>query len=57
MLGRSLKAQMREANKLNAEFVFIIGESEIQNGKGILKKMSDGSQGEIIFGELKENLS
>jgi histidyl-tRNA synthetase len=56
MLGKSLKAQMREANKLNSEYVYIIGESELQNGKGILKKMSDGSQVEIPFGELEENL-
>ena len=56
MLGKSLKAQMREANKLNSEYVYIIGESEIKNGKGILKKMSDGSQAEIPYGELKENL-
>ncbi len=55
LLGRSLKSQMREANKLNAGFVFIIGESEMQKGKGILKKMSDGSQSEIPFSELKNN--
>ncbi len=55
-IGKTLKAQMREANKLNAEFVYIVGDSEIQNGKGILKKMSDGSQTEIPFAELKENL-
>jgi histidyl-tRNA synthetase len=55
LLGRSLKAQMREANKLNAEFVFIIGEEELNKGKGTLKKMSDGSQKEIPFTKLKEN--
>lgn len=53
LLGRSLKAQMREANKLNAEFVFIIGEDELKKGSGILKKMSDGSQKEIPFSKLK----
>lgn len=55
LLGRSLKAQMRESNKLNAEFVFIIGEEELKKGNGILKKMSDGSQKEIPFAKLKEN--
>jgi histidyl-tRNA synthetase len=55
LLGRSLKAQMREANKLNAEFVFIIGEEELKKGNGILKKMSDGSQKEIPFAKLKES--
>jgi histidyl-tRNA synthetase len=54
---KSLKAQMRNANRQNSELVYIIGETEIQTGKGILKKMSDGSQTEIPFGELKENIS
>ncbi len=57
LLGKSLKAQMREANKLNSEYVYIVGESELQSGKGILKKMSDGSQAEIPFDELEENLT
>ena len=47
---------MREANKLKAEFVFIIGEEELKKGKGILKKMSDGSQKEIPFDKLKEQV-
>jgi histidyl-tRNA synthetase len=55
-IGKSLKAQMREANKQNAGYVYIIGDSELQNGKGILKKMSDGSQKDVPFGKLKEIL-
>lgn len=57
LLGRSFKAQMRDANKLRAAYVFIIGDEEIKNGKGILKKMSDGSQKEIEFEKIKESLS
>lgn len=56
MLGKSLKAQMREANKINSEYVYIIGESEIKSGKGILKKMSDGSQAEIPYDNVLQNL-
>jgi histidyl-tRNA synthetase len=52
-LGRSFKAQMREANKLNAQYVFIIGEDEVKTGKGLLKNMKDSSQQEVIFSELK----
>ncbi len=52
LLSRSLKAQMREANKMNSEFVFIIGEEELNKKTGILKKMSDGSQQEITYDEL-----
>jgi len=49
LLARSMKAQMREANKMMAEYVYIIGEEEIQKNKGMLKKMSDGTQEEIEF--------
>ena len=55
-LDRSLKAQMREANKLNAEYVYIIGEEEIRKGKGILKRMSDGTQTEIPYDSILENV-
>ncbi|HDL18524.1 MAG TPA: histidine--tRNA ligase, partial [Bacteroidetes bacterium] len=35
---RSLKAQMREANRLNAGFTAIVGENELKNGSIPLKK-------------------
>ncbi len=57
MLGRSFKAQMREANKLNVKFVYIIGEDEIKKGKGILKNMSDSSQTEVEFDKIGEALA
>ena len=43
-LRRSMKSQMRDANKLNAQFVIIIGEDEINSGEVIIKNMKDGSQ-------------
>lgn len=43
-LRRSMKSQMREANKLNAQFVVIIGEDEINSGEVIIKNMKDSSQ-------------
>ena len=43
-LSRSVKAQMREANKLNAKFVLIVGGDEYKNGDVLLKNMSDGEQ-------------
>ena len=54
-LNRSVKAQMREANKLNSEFTLVLGENEIKSGQVQLKKMIDG---EIINVELNnfENL-
>ncbi len=43
-LDRSVKAQMREANKLNARFVLFIGGEEYKSGKLNLKNMSTGEQ-------------
>lgn len=46
-LDRSIKAQMKEANKINAKYVVIIGESELSSGKCKIKRMSDGEEKEI----------
>jgi histidyl-tRNA synthetase len=43
-LDRSVKAQMREANKFNARFVLFIGGDEFQSGKLNLKNMKSGEQ-------------
>ncbi len=43
-LERSVKAQLREANRLNAKFVVVIGENEIQRGSAKLKNMSTGEE-------------
>lgn len=41
---RSVKAQMREANKLNAKYAMLLGGEEYEKGEVVVKKMSDGSQ-------------
>ena len=43
-LQRSLRAQMREANKLSSKYCIIIGEDEINNSLIKVKNMDDGSQ-------------
>jgi histidyl-tRNA synthetase len=48
-LGKSLKAQMRRANKLGASQVLIIGEEELALGSAQLKNMADGSQQSIAL--------
>jgi histidyl-tRNA synthetase len=47
IVGRSLKAQMKYANKIGAEYTLIIGDSEIDAGRAQLKNMSDSSQVEV----------
>jgi histidyl-tRNA synthetase len=49
--GRSLKAQMRRANKLGARYVIIIGEEELQKGRAIRRDMELKVQDEISLGE------
>jgi len=48
-LGRSLKAQLRVANRLNAQSVLVIGDDELKTMKGSLKNMETGEQHEIEF--------
>ncbi|MFN3560561.1 MAG: histidine--tRNA ligase [Chloroherpetonaceae bacterium] len=47
LLARSLKAQMREANRLGATFAVIVGENELQTGKFQLKNLLTSEQKEI----------
>ncbi len=46
-VGRSLKAQMKYANKIGAAYTLIIGDSEVEAGKAQLRNMSDGTQTEV----------
>ncbi len=47
IMGRSLKAQMKYADKLGAKRVLIIGDSEIESGKAIIKNMENSEQTEV----------
>ncbi len=44
---RSLKSQMRRADKVKAQYVFIVGEDELSKGKGILRHMGSKEQVEV----------
>lgn len=50
--GRSLKAQMKYADKIGARYTMVLGDNEIEQGKANLKNMDNG---EITEAEL-ENL-
>ena len=47
IVGRSLKAQMKYANKLGAKYTLIIGDSEIECGVAQLRDMENGEQSEV----------
>ena len=42
--ARSVKAQMRQANRMESKFTCVIGETELTTGVFQLKRMADGSQ-------------
>jgi histidyl-tRNA synthetase len=44
IMGRSLKAQMKYADKAGAEYTLILGDSEIQSGSAQLKNMDSSIQ-------------
>ena len=50
--GRSVKAQMKYANKINAAYTTVIGAEEFSSGKASLRNMADGSVSEINLDEL-----
>ena len=51
VVGRSLKAQMKYANKLHAAYTLIIGDSEVDSGKAQLRNMENGEQTEVSLDE------
>ncbi len=46
-VGRSLKAQMKYADKIGALYTMVIGTNELESGKVVLKNMTDGTTEEI----------
>jgi len=54
--SKSLKSQMRRADKLKAQHVLILGEEELKRGKAALRNMTDKSQEEIPISSLLETL-
>ena len=46
-LQRSLRAQMRDANRLSAKYCIIIGQNELDNSCFTIKNMTDGTQADI----------
>jgi histidyl-tRNA synthetase len=54
---RSLKSQMRRADKLRAAAVLIIGEDEVRRGAALLRDMATKQQSEIALDELETVLT
>jgi histidyl-tRNA synthetase len=53
---RSLKSQMKRANKMGAEFVMIIGDNEIKDGAAVLRNMKTKNQVRIEIDKIEEKV-
>jgi histidyl-tRNA synthetase len=49
---RSVKAQMKEANRQQSKYTIILGDNEIENGVASIKNMTEGSQEEIALNKI-----
>ncbi len=54
IVGRSLKAQMKYANKINAKNTLIIGDGELESGLAQLRNMETGEQTEISLNDTEK---
>ena len=54
--GRSMKAQMKQANKLGAKYSVILGEDEIAEGVAMLRSMEDSSQAKVPMAQVAEKI-
>jgi histidyl-tRNA synthetase len=54
--ARSLKSQMRRADKFKAGSVLIVGEDELANGRAVLRDMATKQQQEVGFDRIEAEL-
>jgi histidyl-tRNA synthetase len=54
--GRSLKSQMKRADKLKSHYTLILGDREISENKALLRTMQTGSQKEIGLDRLEDTI-
>ena len=55
-LGKSLKAQMKAADRFQVKYCVIIGDSELEKGIAVVREMATGEQQEIALSQLVEDL-
>ncbi len=51
-MGRSMKAQMKDANRENAKFALIVGENELNEGKFTFRNMKESEEFSLTFEEI-----
>ena len=56
IVSRGLKAQMKFADKIGADFTMVLGDSEIESGNAKLKNMQTGNETEINLSNISDEL-
>lgn len=56
-MGRSMKAQMKDANRENAAFAIIVGDHELESGKFTFRDMDESEEESLSFDEILQKLS
>ncbi len=54
--AKSLKAQMKAADRFQAKYVVIIGDSELEKQIAVVREMATGQQQEVPLSQLVEDL-
>lgn len=55
--GKSMKAQLKYANKINAKYVIIIGDDEIAKQEAIIRHMDTSEQERVPFSAISERIT
>lgn len=55
-MGRSMKAQMKDANRENASFTIIVGDNELSEGKFTFRNMKESDESSLSFDEILAKL-
>lgn len=56
LMDRSVKAQMKYANKINAKYVIVLGEEELQNNECTIKDMQKGESVRVCLDKVLDFL-
>ena len=56
LMGRSLKAQMKYADKKGFSHTIVLGDNEIENGKAVLKDMRTGEEKDVSLDSIVDRL-
>jgi histidyl-tRNA synthetase len=56
LMARSLKSQMKYADKKGFSYVIVLGDDEIENGKAVLKDMRNGDHKDVSLDSIVDRL-